>query len=61
MKPGHNNSALITDEGLDLGEHRRQCAKSRTSTNRVFKRHKETTLHKESLKLEANKHQLEDY
>ena len=49
---------LLSDEGLDLNEHRRACELTRNSPNRVFQRHKETTIHKDSLALEKNNIQL---
>ena len=49
---------LISDEGLDLNEHRLKCERSRHNPKRVFIRHKETTIHKDSLALEKSNIQL---
>ena len=50
---------LVSDEGLDMNEHRRACDINKHSSKRVFERYKDTKMHKDSLALENNNIQLE--
>ena len=51
---------FISDEGLNMSEHRRACEINKHSPTRVFERHKETKMHKNSLAFKENKIQIEN-